>query len=151
MFTFSVEKSDIKIFMKKLFVQDAFDKLDIREVKLKTLVTYDIDCTKNNSFADTGTESRFTRWGELRNTISFLIKGNKRPAYMKLVFSLDEEQLSAIDKNAASAFINIIYENDKVSGYAGSSQRVFSLDKNVENAWDDVVKRFLKKNEIPYV
>jgi hypothetical protein len=151
MFVFSIEKNDIKTFMNRLFVQDTFDRLDIREVKIKTLVAYNIDCTKNNDFADSGTESRFARWGEMRNTVSLLIKGNKRPAYMKLVFSLDEEQLHSVDKNAASAFINIVYENDKVSGYAGSSEKMFSIDKNVESSWDSIVKKFLKKNQIPYV
>lgn len=149
MFAFLIEKNDVKIFMNKLFIQDAFDKLDIREVKLKLLVSFEIDCRRNNDFEE-GEKERFVKWGEIRTVISSLIKGDKRPLYMKLVFSLPEDSLLQIDANAASAFINIVYENDRVSGFSGSSQKVFSLDKNVEDAWDNVVKKFLKKNNIPY-
>ena len=149
MFAFSIDTVDIKIFMNKLFIQNTFDRLNIRDIKLKTIVTYNIDCTANEHSLEQPKE-RFVRWSDVKGFIYALIKGNRKPSYMKFIFSLAEEDLETINDNAAAAFINIIYENDKISGYAGVSQKVFSLGKDVEYKWDKMVEKFLKKNEIPF-
>ena len=48
-------------------------------------------------------------------------------------------------------YLNIRYENHAVSCVTGTSLKVFTLDKQIEHEWDDTVRRYFKKLQIPYV
>ena len=67
---------------------------------------------------------------------------------MKIILSPSDEATAKIHTNAAALFINIIFENGKLSIITGSSEKMFSLDKAVEHSWDEYAARFFKHNGI---
>ena len=87
------------------------------------------------------------------------MKGKRTPAYFKIVFSLSPENLantlrqlnsSYKPEDLSGIFVNIKYENKLLTLTTGGSYRIFSTDKALDLQWDELVKKFLKKQEIPF-
>ena len=47
-------------------------------------------------------------------------------------------------------YINIQYENHEMICVTGTSMKQFTLDRTLENEWDENVKKFLKKNGVVF-
>ncbi len=148
MLAFKIEDADIKDFMDKLFRGNSFDGLEVRSIELETIVRYEINGGINKQYLKDNEERYFAKWSELKGIIFQLIKGKKKPKLMKIIFSLDENAVKNIDPNAAAAFLNISYENNAIMGTTGTSQKNFSLDKSFDIKWEDIIKKFFKKNNI---
>ncbi len=151
MLAFTVENSDIKIFMQKLFREETFDKLELRSLSLETIVKYEILGNINKDYLEKDDKRYFVKWKELRPYIFSLIKGDRKPAYFKIVFSLDDESVNNLCENANAMFLNITYQNEEVICTTGTSQKNFSLDKIEDKIWEDTILRFFKKNGINIV
>ncbi|MBR1442525.1 MAG: hypothetical protein IJ583_03210 [Firmicutes bacterium] len=148
MFIFSIEETEVRTFMDKLFRCDTFDKLEVKSLVLETNVKFDILGNINKDYLEEGEERCYVRWSELKHNIFDLIKGGKKPKQLKIVFIPDRNTISAIHKNAASLSLNLSYENDVIIGTTGTSQKKFSLDKSLDNTWENTIKKFFKKNNI---
>ncbi|MFW5669005.1 MAG: DUF5721 family protein, partial [Acetivibrio ethanolgignens] len=78
---------------------------------------------------------------------------------MKLILLLSRENvrkiLERIGRGAEAdsiegLFLNIRYEKGEVKLITGSSFKVFTLDKTIEQEWDDSLKVFLRHYEIAF-
>ena len=47
-------------------------------------------------------------------------------------------------------YINIQYENHEMICVTGTSMKQFTMDRTLENEWDENVKKFLKKNGVVF-
>lgn len=148
MLVFTIENDDVKNFMNKLLTASCFDSFEVREIELETIVKYSVDGRINKEYLQDAEEHKFALWSELRPYIFQLIKGKKKPRFLKMVLSANVHMLEWLDENAASASINLVYEKDRVMGTTGTSQKSFSMDKILDNKWEEAVKAFLKKNSI---
>lgn len=148
MLVFSIEKEEIKIFMQKLLRENSFDKLEIRNISLETIVKFDILGAINKDYLNEDENRYFVKWKELKPYIVALIKGNIKPKFFKIVFSLDDKAVNNICDNANALFLNITYQNNIIIGNTGTSQKSFSLDKKEDKIWEDIVLKFFKKNGI---
>lgn len=148
MLVFSIEEEEIKIFMQKLLKEDSFDKLEVRNITLETIVKYEITGNINKDYLQEDEKRYFVKWKELKPYIVNLIKGNITPKVFKIVFSLDDETVNNLCHNANAMFLNIIYQNNAITGTTGTSQKVFSLDKKEDKIWEDIILKFFKKNGI---
>lgn len=141
-----------KDFMNTLLKGTAFDRLLVRTVSLRTNIVYEMDCTLNKEwFTDDELETiddKYASWSIIKPTVFELIKGTKLPGYMKIVLSPSAEATSKVHSNAAALFINIIFEDNKLSIITGSSEIAFSMDKSVEHSWDEYSSKFFKHNNI---
>ena len=54
-------------------------------------------------------------------------------------------------EQVAALYLNIRYENHAAACVTGTSLKIFTLDKQIEQEWDETVRRYLKKLQIPYV
>ncbi len=88
MLVFSIENDEIKVFMQKLLKEEAFDKLEVRNISLETIVKYDILGNINKDYLQEDENRYFVKWKELKPYIVSLIKGNIKPKFFKIVFSL---------------------------------------------------------------
>ncbi|MPN41223.1 hypothetical protein SDC9_188765 [bioreactor metagenome] len=77
-----------------------------------------------------------------------LIKGNRLPKSIKIVFSADDSLLHSISPEASALFINVNFENNRLGIITGSSLKNFTLNKTVEFMWDEWVINFLEGNKI---
>ena len=67
----------------------------------------------------------------------------KRQIVSGIAASYKPEDLSGI-------FVNIKYQNQLLTLTTGVSYRLFSTDKDLDFQWDELVKKFLKKQEVPF-
>lgn len=148
MLVFSIENDEIKVFMQKLLKEEAFDKLEVRNISLETIVKYDILGNINKDYLQEDENRYFVKWKELKPYIVKLIKGNVKPKFFKIVFSLDDNSINNLCDNANAMFLNIIYQNNIITGTTGTSQKSFSLDKKEDKIWEDIILKFFKKNNI---
>ena len=101
----------------------------------------------------------YANWKEIRNLAFQIIKGNKSPQFMKLVFSLPRENVKKVIEKSGSSFsleqveglfLNLKFENGVLYLVTGSSLTIFSMDKSLEQEWDREVMVFLKRQAIVF-
>ena len=148
MLVFSIEDDNVKVFMQKLLKEEAFDKLEVRNIVLETIVKYEILGNINKDYLQEDENRYFVKWKELKPYIVSLIKGNIKPKLFKIVFSLDGNTVNSRCDNADAMFLNIMYQNDIITGTTGTSQKAFSLDKKEDKILEDIILRFFQKNNI---
>ena len=137
-----------KQFMALLLKDSVFDKFLVRSISLRTSVAYEIDCALDKNWFDSDDAEnleKYAHWSAMRPVVFSLIKGKRLPGYMKIVLSAAPSAAEKIHKNAAALFINIIFENNILYITTGCSQKVFSLDKSLDQTWDETASRFFKK------
>mgnify|MGYP000853416492 CR=1 FL=1 len=102
----------------------------------------------------------FAPWKLLRPVCFGLIKGKRLPESFQITLQLSPEENEKFLRRVkpdfpveqlAALYLNIRYENHAVSCVTGTSLKVFTLDKQIEHEWDDTVRRYFKKLQIPYV
>lgn len=150
MYTFYIISSEIKDFMNKLFKDDVFDFFEVRNVELETFVKYEIKGNLNNDFFEYNKEYKrfFCNWKELKPYVFQLIKGNKKPKNMKFVFSFPQNEIDNLSENASALFLNLSFENNTVICTTGTSQKNFSLDRNLDIIWEKYIKDFFNKIQV---
>ena len=134
--------------MNKLLIEEAFDRLEVRIFEVETIVKYEIAGNINKDYILEGENRHFVKWKELKPYIRSIIKGDKKPKYMKMVFSLEESSVLNLCENAKAMFLNINYSNDEIIATTGTSQKIFSLTKMEDKIWEDAVLKFFYKNGI---
>ena len=160
----SLQITDVRDFMAKLLKTDLFDHFLMPEAVITTSVTCHIDGTLNTSFFTTdeldilGLNGLSTApFSLFRSNCFDLIKGKHTPSYFKFVFMLSPENLkntlvhsgSSLSENDISgAYLNLHFKDQVLTCTTGVSYRVFSMDRSFENAWDELICRFLKNHGI---
>ena len=160
------EIENIKKFTNALFAGNVFDSFCVTEASFSTLVNITIDGHVNADFgkgkseAETqavqpeGPTDKIARWQQIRPLCYEAIKGDKPPVRFKVVFMTPPDKaesfaarhgLNIKGSDIAGLFMNIRFEGGKMFCVSGTSLKTFTLDKSLENAWDESVEAFLKK------
>ena len=154
---------EIKTFMSQLFLGEAFDLFLLYELEIQTANQYKINGRLNRKWYDNDElealeEREYSCWKEMRQFAFQIIKGNKSPQSMKIVFLLPKEKVNKVlEKSGAGLlseqveglFLNVKYENGELHLITGTSLKVFTMDKTLEQEWDEEVLIFLKKCSVP--
>ena len=125
---------DIRGFMSKLLKQEIFDDFQLRNAVVNTFARFEIYGAKDDECA---------LWAAVRPHVFDIIKGGTPPKSVKIIFAKEAE--------GASLFVNIHFEDGKISLTTGLSKKGFSLDKTEDENWDARVLKFLEDNEITYI
>jgi hypothetical protein len=150
--------------MSKLLVQTTFDHFLLSEAVITTFNTFTIDGHLRKEFYSEDEleslqlkESHLSAWENIKPICFELIKGKKTPLHFKFVFQLSPSNterllqqtgLSLTPQDVNGLFINIKYDGNVLSCITGTSLNFFTLDKSLEQAWDSMIQRFLKQQEI---
>lgn len=152
--------TDTKSFMNHLLTRETFDHFELVSLSLTTFVHYEIDGRyKAGYFPDTDGDSTrvFTPWSCVRPLVFQLVRGSAKPQDMKVVLRLSDQNTSNVlddigsDLSASDVtglYLNIQYKEDQVNLITGTSLRIFTVDKTLEHAWDDLLLRFLRRHQI---
>lgn len=147
-----------KKFTRALFTGDAFDKFLVTEAAFDTLTGFRIDGHINMDFLDDSeaalpeNQEGVIYWSRVKNFCFEIIKGKKLPLKFKIVFMLPvrlykaflaRTQVDFKPEDINALFLNISYQEDKLTSTSAVSLKNFSLDKSLENAWDDYISRFI--------
>lgn len=155
---------DTKTFMSCLLIKETFDPLWLAEASLSTANTYTINGTVNRAFYtreefEALDDRRYARWKSIRPFCFQLIKGSKVPSAMKIIFALPDERTQRLIETSGffcslsdinGLFINIQYGETGVTVTTGTSLKLFTLDKTLEQAFDQAVRDFLSQAGIPW-
>lgn len=148
------EIADNKIFMNMLLKENIFDNFEVRNIEIHTFAKFEISGLIDKTYFSLAEQEFITHkyciWKDLKSIVFQMIKGNKLPKFIKIIFSYEDSKVNEICENAAALFLNIIFENNKIVCTTGCSEKNFSLDKKVENEWDLHIKEFFKTNNIAY-
>lgn len=164
----ALQIQDIKNFMSKLLLSQTFDNFLLVEGNITTYSTFRIDGRiHKNFFSEEEIEERgmhnrdFSLWKEVKPFCLELIKGKKTPLGFKFIFQLSKENTvkllassgitSIQPENVSGLLLNIRFDSNGLSCITATNLNLFTLDKSLEHAWDDMVKRFLKQQEISFL
>ena len=164
----ALQIQDIKNFMSKLLLSQTFDNFLMVEGSITTYNTFRIEGRVHKDFfteeelEEKGlTQRDFSLWKEVKPFCLELIKGKKTPLGFKFVFQLSKENTfkllsssgitSILPENVSGLLLNIRYDNNTLNVITATNLNLFTLDKSLEHAWDDMVKRFLKQQEISFL
>ena len=152
---------DTKQVMQKLLKEDVFDEFLCVSFELVQLFKVQVDGQVRKEFLDTDdtsglNELHHIRWKDFKSHAFELIRGNKPPTTMKIIFSLQPASVSSIvdrihfnDSQAIGGFIfTLHYENNQIQIITGTNYATFTLDKTAEQYFDDSMIRFFKKHGI---
>lgn len=152
MLAFYLEETGVKNLMNKLMRENDFDSFEIRSASVSSFVGFEISgmLSKEAVTAQPNGSTRlYALWGELKPFVFSFIKGKVKPASIKIVFSGGAELNKLIHPNAAALFLNMIYENDLLHFTTATSQKEFSLNKELDMKWEEYITGFFKKIDIP--
>lgn len=157
---------DVKDFMNKLLCTDLFDHFLLPEASISTFVSYSIDGHLNSDFFspeyeqyDLLKQTAVTPFSLLRPMCFQLFKGTRTPLGFKFVFQLSpENQRRTVEKSGCpfrteditGMFLNLKFQDRRLTCTTGISYRVFSMDKSLEREWDRLITVFFKNHKIPF-
>lgn len=156
---------DLKTFTAQLFMGETFDHWLVREANIVTFNSFTIDGRiRQGYYSDEELEKNrieeLSSWKALRPFCYSLIKGKKLPESFQITMQLSPEENAKFIRRVkpdfpaeqvAALYLNIRYENHAAACVTGTSLKVFTLDKQIEREWDDTVRRYFKKLQIPCV
>lgn len=156
---------DVKQFTSKLFVGDTFDRFLVREAEITTFNTFSINGRIRHGYysqeeMEENEIGKLSSWGMVKPICFSLIKGKRLPQSFQIVMQaapvevdqfLTHNQLSVMAEQIKGLYVNIRYENGKILCVTGTSVSFFTLDKSLDEAWDESVKWFLKQQVIAYL
>lgn len=153
--------TEVKECMSKLLLSEIFDPFLFIEGEIVTYNTFTIDGRLKKEFfdADAIPEREFSLWKDVREYCFALIKGRQTPLSFRFVFGLSESNIEKLLKQQNLTFtpqdiqglyVNLRYNGTSLTCVTGTSMKLFTLDKSLEEAWDHMVQRFFTQKEIAF-
>lgn len=156
---------DIKQFTSKLFVGEIFDHFLIKEASIVTFNTFIIDGNiRPDYYSEEELEEKklesLSAWGMVKPFCFSLIKGKRLPESFRIVMQmpsggmkrfLESHHIPLKAEQVKGLYLNIHYAGKRLSCVTGTSVSFFTLDKTLDEEWDQAVKGFFKNNQIAFV
>ena len=160
MITFEI--TDIGDFTRKLLIQNVFDQFYVLEGEVATFGTFSIDGELNADYygsdeAELLQGRKWSLWSEIKPVAFLLMKGKKLPVSFKFVLQLSNQNtdwllgkyhLEHLKEQLSGLYLNIRYQDKKLTCVTGLSYKTFVMDRTLEHVWDDTAARFMKQNGI---
>lgn len=163
----SYQIQDIKDFMRKLLITETFDGFLLSEASITTYATFQIDGSFHPEYLSSAEaellnaeQSGFALWRRVRPFFFDLTKGKNTPLRFRIVFRLAPHNVERLIEQAGvlvraedvdGLFLNIHFDGTALSCTSGASLRIFSLDKSLEHAWDEMLERFFRREGIAQI
>ncbi|MCD8105933.1 MAG: DUF5721 family protein [Lachnospiraceae bacterium] len=163
----SYQIQDTLGFMKKLLMDNAFDTFLLSEASITTYATFQIDGTFHPDYLSTAEKEQLTAekygfalWRRVRPFFFELTKGKNTPLKFRVVLRLAPHNVemliaqSGLDIQAdqvGGLFLNIHFDGKALFCVSGVSMKLFTLDKTLEHAWDDMLEKFFRREQIPFL
>lgn len=160
----SYKIAEVKPFMAKLLMSTAFDSYILRELELQTFTSFKVSGQFNEDFfSKEELEERrginSVIWSELKPIAYSIIKGNKTPLALKLVFQLPPDRCTELiaslggrirAEEVGGLYLNIRFEKGELRIITGTAIKTFTLDKTLEHEWDTLAAKTLKEQGIVF-
>lgn len=144
------EKAD---YMRELFA-NRYDSFYLYEARVKTKLDYYVNGKLNKDYFDSEQAEElpeYIEWKDIKQTVYDYIKGTRLPIALKIILMFNRENVNRLlemnhlpvnSEDVSALFLNVVYEHDTLSVTTGTSLKIFTLDKTLEQVWDDTVKKY---------
>lgn len=146
--------------MNSLLLQDTFDQFLVSEASITTFTTFTISGELRKEFFDsesgeTADSRTQVAWKEIRPFCLSVIKGKRVPLSFKFVFQLPRKEIARLlersdlpllPEDVYGLFFNCQYHSELLTLTTGSSLRVFTLDRSLDQVWDRMLTEFLEQH-----
>lgn len=144
-----------KTSMEHLLLKETFDPFLFIEGEITTFNTFSINGLIEKDFFDEPPAGRYSDWRSIRPYCFHIIRGKRTPLRFKLVLSLSPEhyvdfltqepRISCRPEEIRGLYLNFRFDGSTLQCITGTSQLTFSLDKSLEEKWDEYVYHLLKE------
>lgn len=157
---------DVKPFMQLLFQSNQLDTYSFVSAQIHTDMSYQLDGHRNRSFFDKDelelldkTDSTYLPWSIAKDRIFQIIKGKKTPSLLKVVLrasnTMTQELLNSTNSSLKpndinGIFLNILFQENELNVICGISYKIFTLDKGLEQEFQNKILTFFKSSYISY-
>lgn len=157
---------DIKAFMNQLLITDTFDHFRVLEAAVTTYSTFLIDGhLKKEYYSNDELEileleqQTYAAWNQVKPFCFSLIKGKKTPLHLKITFQLSDQNVQKLllqsgisiqPGQVKGLLLNVRYDGSSLTCVTGISLNLFTMDKSLEHAWDDMVQEFLSQKGLSF-
>ncbi len=160
----SLKITEVKQFMAKLLANVVFDTFCMKEMDIQTITNFHASGQFNEDFftkeeLEEREGQRVVLWSDVKGIAFSMIKGNKTPLSLKVVFQLPkdrtEELIHSLSgklqlEDVGGLFLNIRFDKGELRVITGTAIKTFTLDKTLEQEWDIWVREFLKQQGLTY-
>ncbi|MHB8131674.1 MAG: DUF5721 family protein [Mobilitalea sp.] len=160
----SLNITEVKPFMAKLLTQSTFDLFILRELELQTFTNFTISGQFNEAFftkeeLEERGEKRFNLWSDIRSIALAMIKGNKTPLSLKIVFQLPADRSEELVQRSGGRlrmedvgglYLNVRFDKGELHIISGTAIKTFTMDKTLEQEWDAQIKNLLREQGITF-
>lgn len=150
------EIEDAGRFMSELLTKEKYDSFYLFELRLKTKLDYYINGSINKEFfegeaAENMPSGEYECWANIKTMVYELIKGDKLPLGFKIILMFNRENITRLvemnnlpinESDISALFLNVSYEKETLTVTTGTSIKIFTLDKTVDNVWDETVEKY---------
>ena len=153
----------VKAFMSQLLLTDTFDGFLLAEASITSGFTAVLAGHIHPDFypedAVPRQEAGYLYWATMRPVCLSLIRGQRTPLSFQFVFRLSDTNTARLigqtgvawdAADVAGLFLNIKYAGGSLSATTATSLRRFSMDKSLDAAWDQMVRKFFLKKELGF-
>ena len=162
----ALQLTDVKTFMNQLLCSELFDRFLLSEASITKDATFTVNGHINPAFYSaeeleteglTGLD--ILPYSRLRPVCYQLIRGKHTPVTIKFDQTLSPENMkhtlarsdsSFTDNDVKGIFINLAFQNGRLTLTTGISYILFSTDRTLDHEWDGLIKKFLAKNSVSY-
>ena len=157
----ALQITHVKDFMSQLLLQDTFDHFLVSEASVTTFASFSIDGRVHPDFYGEEEAQALKHqgrtqvlWKDIRPFCYSIIKGRRPPLSFQFVFQLPHQELDLLlersglsfdPENIFGLFFNCKYQQGSLTVTTGSSLKVFTMDRSLDQAWDRMLQDFLHR------
>ena len=125
------------------------------------LVTYTLDGQLHKEFFDSEQKPMRTHclWEDVQAQCFSIIKGKRTPLNFKIVFQLSSSNVEKLLSQSGIAlkpediyglYLNCQFDGKQLLCTTGTSLKIFTLVKQLDRVWDEMVRKFFRKNQVAF-
>lgn len=152
--------SEIQKTMVHLLARTAFDEFLLEQAEIITFGKMLLSGKRNADWYDEVVECDWLYWNEVKSFVFSYVRGERTPSVMRISLKVSDslgEKLMQ-DSGVFAEYLEerpdlnlqIRYEKDTLVVITGITRKIFTMDKTMEFAWDQVVSRFFKELGIAF-
>ena len=132
---------DVKAFMSQLLLGDTFDAFLLKEAEITT-------------------SDDLITWKDIKAHCFSIIRGKRTPLHFSFVFRLNKANIEKLlDRNridlrpeqVAGLYLNCKFDGKRLLCTSGTALTIFTLDKRIDQLWDDMLIKFFQQHKIFFV
>lgn len=153
--------TEIKNAMAQFLIHEGFDDFYMEQADVITYAKLTLQGKRNPDWYDEKPESDWMYWREIKPIVFSYIRGERTPTAMRISLKASESAGQRLMQNSRvlaqyqaqkpDLNLQLRYKNDELEVVTGITQREFSLDKQLEFAWDEAVTQYFKELGIAFL